>query len=71
VARRTVALPFHNNLTEADVERVVAALEEAVAHVVTEGAARTTIPHTLSKNLAAAEAEPEAEEVEEEVAQVA
>jgi perosamine synthetase len=27
VARRTVALPFHNNLTEAEVERVVVALE--------------------------------------------
>jgi perosamine synthetase len=31
VARRTVALPFHNNLTEAEVERVGAALERAVA----------------------------------------
>ena len=31
VARRTIALPFHNNVTEAQVERVVAALERAVA----------------------------------------
>ena len=30
VARRTIALPFHNNLPEAHVERVVAALEHAV-----------------------------------------
>jgi perosamine synthetase len=32
VARRTLALPFSNNLTETEVERVVEALEEAVAH---------------------------------------
>ncbi len=31
VARRTLALPFHNNVTEAQVERVVGALERAVA----------------------------------------
>jgi len=31
IARRTIALPFHNNLTEAQVERVVGALAEAVA----------------------------------------
>jgi dTDP-4-amino-4,6-dideoxygalactose transaminase len=31
ISRRTLALPFHNNLTEAQVERVVAALEAAVA----------------------------------------
>jgi perosamine synthetase len=30
LARRTLALPFHNNLTEAEVERVVAALRRAV-----------------------------------------
>lgn len=30
VGRRTVAIPFHNNLTEFQVERVVAALREAV-----------------------------------------
>lgn len=30
VARRTLALPFHNNLAEEQVERVVAALERAV-----------------------------------------
>jgi perosamine synthetase len=30
VARRTIALPFHNRLTEGEVERVVKALEEAV-----------------------------------------
>jgi perosamine synthetase len=29
IARRTLALPFHNNLTEAQVERVVAALKSA------------------------------------------
>ena len=33
VARRTIALPFHNNLPEAHVDRVVAALEQAVAEV--------------------------------------
>ncbi len=31
VARRTVALPFHNRLTEGEVERVVRALREAIA----------------------------------------
>jgi perosamine synthetase len=31
VARSTLALPFHNNLTEAEVERVAAALEEAIS----------------------------------------
>jgi perosamine synthetase len=31
VARRTLALPFHNNVTEAQVERVVEALTRAVA----------------------------------------
>jgi perosamine synthetase len=30
IARRTIALPFHNNLTEAEVEQVVSALAEAV-----------------------------------------
>ncbi|HJQ68488.1 MAG TPA: DegT/DnrJ/EryC1/StrS family aminotransferase [Blastocatellia bacterium] len=29
VAKRTVALPFHNNLTESQIDQVVAALEEA------------------------------------------
>jgi dTDP-4-amino-4,6-dideoxygalactose transaminase len=33
VARRTIALPFHNNLPEEHVERVVTALEQAVAEV--------------------------------------
>ncbi|MBZ5639471.1 MAG: DegT/DnrJ/EryC1/StrS family aminotransferase [Acidobacteriia bacterium] len=33
VARRTIALPFHNNLTEGEVERVVEAVEEAVTEV--------------------------------------
>lgn len=33
IARRTIALPFHNNLTEAQVERVVEALGEAVRRV--------------------------------------
>ena len=31
VARRTIALPFHNNLAAADIDRVVEALQEAVA----------------------------------------
>ncbi len=31
IAERTIALPFHNNLTEHDVERVVAALRGAIA----------------------------------------
>jgi perosamine synthetase len=31
VSRRTLALPFHNNLSEAQVERVVEAFERAVA----------------------------------------
>jgi len=31
VAKRTIALPFHNNLSDEEVERVVRALEEAVA----------------------------------------
>jgi perosamine synthetase len=30
IAQRTIALPFHNNLAEADVARVVAALKDAV-----------------------------------------
>jgi perosamine synthetase len=33
VSRRTIALPFHNNLPEEHVERVVTALEQAVAEV--------------------------------------
>jgi perosamine synthetase len=33
VARRTIALPFHNNLPEEHVERAVTALEQAVAEV--------------------------------------
>lgn len=32
VAQRTIALPFHNNLSEANVERVVTVLAEAVRH---------------------------------------
>ena len=32
-ADRTIALPFHNNLPEEHVERVVGALEQAVAEV--------------------------------------
>jgi perosamine synthetase len=31
IARRTVALPFHNNLTDAQIERVCAALSETLA----------------------------------------
>jgi dTDP-4-amino-4,6-dideoxygalactose transaminase len=31
MARRAIALPFHNNLTDSEVEQVVAALEKAVA----------------------------------------
>jgi perosamine synthetase len=30
VAKRTIALPFHNNLTDADIEQVVSALKRAV-----------------------------------------
>jgi dTDP-4-amino-4,6-dideoxygalactose transaminase len=30
IAQRTIALPFHNNLTEAQVARVVAALQDVV-----------------------------------------
>jgi perosamine synthetase len=30
IAQRTIALPFHNNLTEAEVDRVVAALKAAI-----------------------------------------
>jgi len=33
IAKRTIALPFHNNLSEEEVERVVEALEEAVAGI--------------------------------------
>lgn len=33
IARRTIALPFHNNLTEDQVERVVEALHQAVQRV--------------------------------------
>jgi perosamine synthetase len=33
VARRTLALPFHNTLSEAEVEHVIAALERAVGEV--------------------------------------
>jgi perosamine synthetase len=33
VARRTIALPFHNNLTETQIEEVVSALEEAVNQI--------------------------------------
>lgn len=33
VARRTIALPFHNNLSEEEVDRVVEALREAVGEV--------------------------------------
>jgi perosamine synthetase len=40
IARRTLALPFHNLLTEAQVERVVAALER----VATRSAPRSTTP---------------------------
>jgi perosamine synthetase len=32
IAQRTIALPFHNNLTEADIERVVVTLAQAVDH---------------------------------------
>jgi perosamine synthetase len=31
IARRTIALPFHNNLSEVEIERVVSALETAIA----------------------------------------
>jgi perosamine synthetase len=46
IARRTIALPFHNNLTEAEVEQVVSALAKAVART---AVSCTTIPGVLAE----------------------
>jgi perosamine synthetase len=44
IARRTIALPFHNNLTEAEVDRVVSALDMALRRVFSVPAARIVWP---------------------------
>jgi perosamine synthetase len=64
-ARHTMALPFHNNLTEAEVEHVVTALQAAVDEVSAGRWLRSTVPPSLREEDAAASDEPELTGLEE------
>jgi perosamine synthetase len=66
VARRTVALPFHNHLAESDVERVVAALETAVTQSGWGGAHPAWVALPWDPARADREAQPEAAPTDEE-----
>jgi perosamine synthetase len=57
VARRTIALPFHNRLSEAEVDRVAAALRDAIARVLAERAMQTCFSVPFERDLARGEAE--------------
>jgi perosamine synthetase len=57
VARRTIALPFHNNLSEGEVEQVVTALVAAVEEAVAEDRHRESLPARLESDSVEADAE--------------
>lgn len=59
IARRTIALPFHNHLSEAEVDRVATALSDAVARVVAERAMEACFSVPFETDLARVRDAPE------------
>jgi perosamine synthetase len=59
IARRTIALPFHNHLSEGEVDRVAAALRHAATRVVAERAMQSCFSVPFAADLAGIRDEPE------------